>query len=477
MSSASGALTWTGVGVAAVGGAVLITFSPVAAFAFVIGCAILLGLAPAPVATGLFVVALVPITSGIRRGFPIPGLRVSEMLVVVAAVLVLMRPAAHDRAPWTPMDWAVLAYTVVGPLLEILDLLTSGHHLGSAALQTVAGPVQFLLLYRVVAVTLRHDRHQLLAQRVLLLASLPVSALAVLEALGPASIHNRLVSLTGTTAFNTVGYTPVPRAASLFPIWLALAGYLVVVMTLGSALLLGGVREVLPRWLLVVVLLIGFAALVASLTITALVAFAIGVLYLGWRNRRLLQVLATAVVGAVVAAVVFGSLLTQRVAAQQQPGHQTGNSYLPQTLAYRVQIWRDQYIPALSGHWATGYGPNYPPNVSWAHTESGYITLLLRGGVPYLAITAVLLWFVVSRARSEGFVARSPQRRALCEAAAVLALLQIVLNLTFPYLTDSGMPQPLWVVFGLLGAGQLLRPVPQSTAAQLAVHPKEVLVT
>jgi hypothetical protein len=469
-------VAWFGLGAAMVGGAVLVSLSPIAAFAFVIACAVFIGLASAPVATAMLVVALVPITSGVQRGFPIPGLRISETLVVGAAVIVLMRPTQADRARWTSMDWAVLAYTVGGPLLEVLDMVVSRRHLTLSSLQTAAGPVQFLLLYRVVAVTMRDERSQRLAQRLLLLASVPVSVLAVLEALGPPAIHTALVRVTGTTVFTTNGFTAVPRAASVFPIWLGLAGYLLVIMVLGSSLLLAGVRDVLPRWALIAVLLLGFAALVASLTITIMVALVIGVVYLGWRNQRLLPVLGAAVIAAVIAGLVFGSLLLRRLAAQQQSGHQTGNQYLPQTIEYRVQIWRDQYLPALSGHWATGYGPTYPPNISWAHTESGYITLLLRGGVPYLAITAVLIWFVVAKARKDSAATRSPSRRALCEATAVLALLLIVINLTFPYLTDGGMPQPLWVVFGLLGAGELRRSAPRSVRTQLAGHQKEVSV-
>jgi hypothetical protein len=470
-------LTWTVVVVAAIGGAVLITMSPVIALIFVIGCGVFLGLAPKPAATAILLATLVPVTSGIKRGVPVPGLRVSETLIVVAAVLVLMRPTVYERARWTSLDWAVLAYTVVGPMIEIFDVVVSGRHLGPAALQTAAGPIQFLLLYRVLAVALRDERHQVLAQRALLFASLPVSALGVAEAMGPAAIHDALVSVTGTTVFNAAGYTPVPRAASVFPIWLGLAGYLLVVMVLAAALLMGGDREVAPRWALLLVLFLGFAALIASLTITITVALAGAFIYLGSRYRRLRQVLAGAGLAALVAVIVFGSLLSQRVAAQQQPGHQTGNSFLPQTLAYRVQIWRDQYVQAMSGHWATGYGPTYPPNISWAHTESGYITLLLRGGIPYLAIAGIMLWFVVARARSEGALATSAHRRALCETAAVLALLQIVINLTFPYLIDGGMPQALFVVLGILGAGQLNRGSPRPPEEQLIDHPKEVLVS
>jgi hypothetical protein len=254
--------------------------------------------------------------------------------------------------------------------------------------------------------------------------------------------------------FDTNGYTPVPRAASIFPIWLSLAGYLLVPLLLAIALLLSGARTVLPRWALIVVIVSAFAALLASLTITIFSAALIGALFLGWRYRRLLRVVAGTCLVAAAAATLFGTLLLQRVSAQQQVATKTGNPYVPQTIAYRVQIWQEQYLPALHGHWATGYGPGYPPNITWAHTESGYITLLMRGGIPYLAIAAVMLWFVVGSARKGAELASAPDRRALCEAAMALALLQPLINLTYPYLTDSGLPQPLWVVVGLLAAGE-----------------------
>ncbi len=448
------AVVWLVVLVGAGGGAYLIDRYAIAAVAFVIACGVFLAFLPRPAATGVALAALVPITSGLRRGFPVPGLRVSEALIVVGAVIVLSRsPSVRDRRRWTSLDWAVVAYTVGGPLIELFDVAVDGRQFSGGALQTIAGPLQFLLLYRVISVSLRGERDGRNAQRALLLASLPVSLLGIAESLGPSAIHNMLISWTGTTVFNTNGYTPVPRAASVFPIWLALAGYLLVPLMLAIALLLSGSRSVLPRWLLIVVVVCGFGALVASLTITIFAAVVGGALFLGWRYRRLFRVVVAACAVGVAAAVPFGALLFARASAQQHTATQTGNPYVPQTIAYRVQIWRDQYLPAMHGHWSTGYGPTYPPNVTWAHTESGYITLLLRGGIPYLAITAVLLWFVVAAARWGAAAALTPERRALCEAAMVLALLQPLINLTFPYLTDGGLPQPLWVVFGLLAAG------------------------
>jgi len=439
---------------AAGGAAYLIDQYPIAAFGFVIACGLFLGFAPRPAATGIALAALVPITSGLRRGFPVPGLRVSEALIVVGAVIVLLRlPAARASRRWTTLDWAVAAYTLGGPAIEFLDVVASGRTLTGSSLQTIAGPVQFLLLYRVIAVSLTDADDARNAQRALLLASIPVSLLAVAESLGPPAVHNTLVSLTGTTVFNTNGYTPVPRAASVFPIWLSLAGYLLVPLLLAIALLLGRGFAVLPRWTLITVVVCAFGALVASLTLTVFAAAVAGALFLGWRYRRLFRVVAATCAVGVVAALPFGALLTQRATAQQQAATQTGNPYVPQTIAYRIQIWQDQYLPALHGHWATGYGPEYPPNITWAHTESGYITLLLRGGIPYLAITAVMLWFVVSSARNGALTAVSAERRSLCEAVMALALLQPLINLTFPYLTDGGLPQPLWIVIGLLAAG------------------------
>jgi hypothetical protein len=103
----------------------------------------------------------------------------------------------------------------------------------------------------------------------------------------------------------------------------------------------------------------------------------------------------------------------------------------------------------------------------------------MRGGIPYLAIAAVMLWFVVGNARKGAALASAHDRRALCEAAMALALLQPLINLTYPYLTDSGLPQPLWVVVGLLAAGEAAssaRPV-ASLYEKDNAYRREVLAT
>jgi hypothetical protein len=425
----------------------------------VAGIAVLIVLATMPVRLTLLVVTLVPITSGLRRGLPAPGLRLSEALIAIGAVTVLMLPMER-RPRWGSQDWAVMAFALCGAVIPLIDVyMYTGLYPSANDLKTAIGPLQFLLLYRVVSNALRSPSSQRMGMRLLLLASVPVSLLAIVEAAGPASVHLTLLRLTDTTAFNTNGYTAVPRASSVFPIWLALAGYLLVVVLLGFSLLLGRTTDVLPRWGLIWVIVVDMLAIVASLSLTVTAMVIVGGIYLGWKHGQLTRILVLLGTAGLITVTIFGSLITQRFDAQQQSTSQTrqaGPSWLPQTLAYRVEIWKEQYAGVVIKYAATGYGTGYPPEVDWNHTESEYITLMLRGGLPYLCSAGVLLYAAFRRARRELDSEPSPSRRSLLYAAQTLVLVQLPLNLTFPYLTASGMPQALWVIFGLVGAKELM---------------------
>lgn len=414
-------------------------------------------IASSPVRVGLVLVALVPITAGLARGIAVPGLRISEVLIVIGALSVWALPTSLQRR-WSRLDSLVLIYVGLGALLPLANLIVGGRPLDSVAVQTVMGPVQFGILYFVVSTCFRTDRDAVRAQRWLLLASLPVSALGVAESLGPPAVHEFLLRLTRTTAFNTEGYTSVLRAASVFPVWLSFAGYLLVVLVLTTSLLLVKDRAVLPRWALLLVLVSGLMALAATLTFTVAIVYVLAALFLGWRHGRFFSILLAAGVALTVVQLAFGSLISQRAQAQTVPGSvaTTAPSWLPETLVYRLDVWRGQYLESLTTFAATGYGPGFPPGVDWSHTESGYITLLLRGGVPYLAAAIVLLVGIVRRGRREAEAARTPARLALCETAVVVALAQVPLNVTFPYFTATGLPQSAWIMWGLL-AGQLVK--------------------
>jgi hypothetical protein len=429
---------------------------PIVGVAVVIGVGVGLYLAQRPILLALIAVALVPVTSGLRRGLPVPQLKFSELLTVFAAIVVLGFAARYLPGPrWRAWDWAALAYCFGTAVFGILNSALQQSIITADDVTTMLGPIQFLLLYRVVASAFPTRALRVVALRALLLASIPVSLLAIAQMVGPAFFQNLAVSLSGTGIFITPGYDPVMRATSVFPMWHPLGGYLVVIALLAVALLLKRDTTVLPTLWLLGILGIACISLVFTLTATILAGLVLGVLVVGWAMKRLKLVLTWLVVGGAVGLIAFFPLVVGRIAEQTTATRATpmaGDSIIPQTVLYRWIVWSDQYLPALSGMWVTGYGPADPPGISWDHTESGYITLLLRGGIPFLVIGGVVVYLSWRAARRRLLSADSSPEIAIAATVMGIAAITPVINFFFPYFTASGMPQPMWVVWGLLAA-------------------------
>jgi hypothetical protein len=449
------AIILAALGATAVAGALAVR-SPVLGLAAAVGAAVAFYLAQRPVLLAVVTVGLVPITSGLRRGLPIPGLKISELLTVMVAVVVLGFAARHLPGPrWRAWDWAALAYCVGTAFFGILNSALQQSVLTSDDVNTMVGPVQFLLLYRVVAAAFPTRALRVIALRSLLLASIPVSLLAIAQMVGPAFFQNLAVSLTGTGIFITPGYDPTMRATSVFPMWHPLGGYLVVIALLAVALLLKRDTSVLRTPWLAGVLIIACVAMAFTLTATILAGLVLGVLVIGWAVKRLKLVITWLVVGGAIGLMAFFPLVSARVAEQTTATRATptaGDSIIPQTVLYRWIVWSDQYLPALSGMWVTGFGPADPPGISWDHTESGYITLLLRGGIPFLVVGGMVVYLSWRAARRRLRTADSSPEIAIAATVMGIAAITPVINFFFPYFTASGMPQPMWVVWGLLAA-------------------------
>lgn len=413
-------------------------------------------LAQRPILLALVAIALVPTTSGLRRGLPVPGLRMSEVLVVLTAVVVLGFAAKALPGPrWRAWDWAALLYCSGTAVFALVNSALHQAPITGEDVNVMMGPLQFLLLYRSVAAAMCTPRLRALALRTLLLASIPVSLLAVAQMQGPPFFQNLAVGLTDTKVFITPGYDPVMRATSVFPMWHPLGGYLVVVALVAIALLLLRDTEALRTVWLVGVLGLALVALVLTLTATIIAGLVLGVIVLGWATKRLRFVLTWMVLGGGALLMAFYPIVAERVDAQSTATAATptaGDSILPQTILYRLVIWSEQYLPALRGMWLTGYGPADPPGISWGHTESGYLTLILRGGLLLLfaAILVVYLSWRTARAALPGLEVRADA--AIAATVLVLAVMMPVVNFFFPYFTASGLPQPLWVVWGLLAS-------------------------
>ena len=416
--------------------------SPWAGLVIVLGTGYLLLTLSRPRVGVLVLIGAVPVVSGLRRGFPVPGLRLSEMLIVVTGGVLLVSLHRRQAVRWRAIDWWIAAYTVGGAVIGVVAAAIDGR-VGSLDINTLVGPVQFLLLYRTVLSAARDQETRRAALRLILGVSLPVSAIAIMQQLDLPGVRNFVAYITGGPVFKTWSYNNFPRATGVFPHWHPLAGYLLVVILLAMALMLDGQQRVARRPMLAGVLAVDAIALVCSVSLTVFFAVAAGALLLGAWYRQFGRILALLATGTAVSLLLFSSLLAARLESQYS-GDAAGGA-VPQTIGYRFQVWRDEYIPAMAGHWVFGYGTGSIPGITWLHTENLYLTLLMRGGVLLILVYAGTMIAIAARARRLLDVPE-PERRALVRVLFAVTVILVAINAVFPFLTASGMPQLYWML-------------------------------
>jgi O-antigen/teichoic acid export membrane protein len=421
------------------------------ALAALLGVAVVVVVLVRPVIGAYTLVAVVPPVSGLRAGLPVPQFRLSEILIAGIAVLLLLLARPGHTPRWRAFDWFAIGYAVANAGLGAIDLLSRGAPVTIDDANKLLGPMQFFLLYRAVLTTLTTEYERRVALRLLLFASVPVSLLAVFQEAHVPGIPALLASATNSQAFVTnVG---VARATGPFAHWHDLGSYLFVIVILGMALLIHQSWRVMkPRTLAGIVILAGIA-LITTVSFTPIAGTAAGVLVLAVtaRTRKRWAVRTAGLIA--LLSVAFGPILAARYKQQftlQAPIKQI--PFLPQNFNFRIAVWTTEFLPVLAKHLTTGYGPDTPPDLTFSFTESTYVTLLLRGGLPLLFVYAGLMLTLALRARD---LMKDPEveRRAVAQTLFIAIVLVVFMQLTTNYFVNAGFPFLFWILAALLTTG------------------------
>lgn len=408
--------------------------------------------------------ALVPVTAGLRRGLPVPGLKLSEVVLLGSAVLVLSM--AGGRRRWNAVDYAALTFVLMGAGVTGATLLRGTAPVEAEAIRSAFAPAVFFLLYRSVRAAGLTGRQRLTALSLLLAPA----ALVVLVALGQyfdvLGVRQLVESVTGGIVFERWSYLKGEtgnRVTGLFEIWHSLAGYLVPLILLCLAMV--NEAELPERWRRFAALMLGLTlvGLIASQTLNAIAVTLGGALLLGALQRRLGRTVALLMAASVLAAALVGPALVGRLDEQFGAG-----STLGRNVEGRISIWSEDYADFLERSWAIGYGPGLPSDVEWDHTESLYVTLLLRGGI-VLTGAFVLLFGVIIVSAWGARHTTEPVDRVVANAVFAVATGSIVMHAIFPYFTSSGFPQVFWLLLALLPSP--VRRHPADVAADAAGAP------
>lgn len=425
------------------------TRGPAAALAVALLGGAALAVVARPERVGWAVAALVPVTSGLARGFPLPGIRVSEALVVLAAVVVLPRPTSEDHR-WRTLDLAAAGYVGAHVAMGLVSG-TANHALSGEGVRLLMGPVQFFLLYRIVVRTLVTPAQRRIALALVIAGTLPVAAIALAQAAGVGAAQEVIEVATRSEVFDRWGWERQGRATGPFASWHPLAGYLFLPLVASIVLLTGPRSEgEVPRPLVAAAAVACTAALLASQTLNVIGGVVLAVAIAAMAQGRFVRVALPSLVAAAGAFAVFGASVARRVDEQVLSTDPLGQSSgTPQTVGYRFEVWREQFLPVVADHWITGYGPELPPSITWRSTESLYITLALRGGIVLLVAFAVL-WVVVLRTSWRARDDLDPCGRTVALTLLGTAVALVPMHVLFPYFTASGLPQVFWVFMGLV---------------------------
>ena len=435
----------------AVGAAVAV--QPLAGLAGVVAVAAALALVQRPSSAVYTMVLIAPAAAGLKRGLVVPGLRISEVVIAGLAGLVLVFAARVQAPRWSRVELLLLAYAALTAGLGGLDLALRHAPLTGSELGTLLGPFQFVLLVRAIVVALPEERHRVQAAHVLLGSATAVGFIALLQFANVGPIRSVLSTLTGSHLYATSLAGGVGRVTGPFNFWHELAGFLMPSVLLSFALLLHA-RGVRARLGYGGVLAVTGGALLATATAGPLIVTVLACLYLAWRRRVLHVVLAAAVPVALIVAVGLGGTLGGR-AKQQYTA--SASSYriplLPETLSFRYAVFREQSVPALSGRWATGFGPDLPPQLAlgnFPYTETIYVTMLLRGGVPLLVVLLLLMGATALAARRAQRGARTDFQESVATVVFAMTVGYVLLQLIESYLLDAGPPHVYWALVGLM---------------------------
>lgn len=433
------------VGVLGVGaGAAL---GPTAAIgAFAAGAAVLVVVAQPRLATALLVGA-VPAVSGLARGLPVPGLRLAEVAIVGLGAAALTVGRSPDAPRWRTADWLLVAYAAVTAVQGLLGIARTGLALSIDTAGPLLTPVLWVLLHRSVVVSAADDRTRSRCISWFLLASLPVSASAIVMYHDLLPIGGLLATLTAASDYRDYLLLYEQRATGLFEHWHLLAGYLLPVLLVAAGVLLDR-SHAGPRWPAWVAVLPALWAITLTLTFTVYFGMAVGLVAVAWQAGRLREALLWVAGGAVVLGLAAGPLVSQRLDEQFGSAEATGGA-VPATVDYRLQVWRAQYLPHLEGLLVSGYGPQLPPDIDWDYPESVYFDLAYKGGVPLNLVFMALQISIVAGAYGAARATGCSSARVAGWTAAALGVALLPMHAVFPYFTTVGLPHA-WIALAAL---------------------------
>ncbi|GAC1657242.1 MAG: hypothetical protein NVS4B7_02330 [Ktedonobacteraceae bacterium] len=433
----------------------------------VIGSLLLLFLVliiPRPILIVYGLTVLLPLTGGLARGAAVPFLRVGQALLVLGCILfVLAKPSRLGKFRISAIDLAFALFLLTEAIFPVLALYYHGESInltatdsiyGMSPLQTLLGPIQYYLLYRIVVATISSQKHIIVLLKLIFVTSIVVSIIGIAQKLSP-SVNAFLATYYPTPVQSFVIAAQYQRITSTLQFYSGLGAYLTFTLILALACYTAQKHLNISPLLLMVTFLFDSIALVLTGTFAAWIGLAIGVVLVFLIIRRIPKTFIFVLIGIGLAAILFQTFLSSRL--QDELGAGAIQGLVPQSFAFRIMLWQEIFLPAIGRSLLFGYGPSPAVLNSWPAEESQYFFLLLRGGIPYL-LSYLLLMGVAAAACWQHIKTKSedPSRVVAIALLAILVVINIM-NVSGEYFTYIGGTQTIWTLLAIVVASKQLK--------------------
>ncbi len=433
---------------------------------------LLLLVIPRPVLIVYGLSIIMPLTGGLTRGAVLPILRLGQALVVFAFILFLLaRPSPQGKSRLTAIDLAFVLFFLTEAVFPILFLYYEGEHLnlnavdgsGVSLIQTLLGPLQYYLLYRIVVATISSDRQIKVVLELSFIASIIVSVIGILEKIVapvktfiqtyyPPQVQGAAVSLNDWRITSTLGHFSGLAAYLVFTIILVLACY-----TMGE-------RVKISTQLLAITTVIDSIALILTGTFAGWIGMAVGAVAIFILIGRVPKLFILSLCGIALAALIFQPFLSARLDEQLGAGAIKG--LVPESLAFRIQLWENLFLPAIGQNLLFGAGPAPAVLKSWPAEESQYLLLLLRGGLPYFFSYLLLIGVAMTTCWRQMKSKSRDAKHSVAIALLVILITLNVMNVSGEYFTYVGGTQVLWVLLAIVVASRQFQALSSMTSVE-----------
>ncbi|QZT63650.1 hypothetical protein [Mycolicibacterium austroafricanum] len=399
-----------------------------------------------------FGLVLAVATSGTARGLLIPGLKLSDILLILTAVGVVIRWGTRWKLS-DGLGGAVLLYVGVYMLMTLINFGRRPELELATLPYEMLGSAQYALIFVIAFAVGQHSRTCMTWLRPSMIIASIMSLVAVLQVVNVGPVRQILAFVTGRDRIlNPLEYQAY-RGSGIFASQHALGMYLCLHAVIAAVIIGQGVLSSRDRRLLQASLLVTGVGILSTVTGTPALIYAIALVVFVLSTRNAVLVFGGATILSFAASFTpIGDNVAKRLELQFRSA-EVGDSLLPHSFWFRVNVWQRDFIPIIEEHFWTGYGPVPADSKLFPHKESMYITVLIDGGTLLLLALAVLLGvaflhmnnIVKTTTRVDPSLV-NPVARAMRFMIVMLAIFMAI----HPYLSDAGAAPMFFTALGIV---------------------------